>query len=617
MEIEAGDDILRKAAEDGSLDYAAWPDLLPLVLARIEKIAHTEFPIPAITSPVRPARPPSPRFLAPLPSSDPVEAPDQTNPPPTSSQETDKENAKPSPPSLSRGAGTSANAGPASSAPAASSSQPSAPTQQHPVTAPLPKPIADMLDEVLTVLRTDFPQYPPHTIQRLAELVLRPREHYRNVVPYLHALDRIVHVTSGANTYPLPPALPDIGAMTLLANGVGGRGAGGLSVDTAAANNLGSDEALGGALLTPIPWLSRRANAEGSDDGGDAGSSSPLSASGNPSQQFQLQQHQQRQSSHLEGRIQTENTVTIEGPNGMGSIETVSVSVNGIPSTGAGVAMLTQRSVTQGELLRQEQRAGVVPLNQLNRQQQRHRPMDTDGGDTADEDASMSDGAAEEEEEEEIPHARGPEEIGPADTGPQDPTTANYIAGAGRSLGVGRLNLEAAVGRRVQTPPTQQQEQPDGSKRASGSPDGEIIQRSPKREATDKLEAAVPKKRIREDGSTISARSSGGESQDQGQEGATGQQQKSADDKAASGDGEADSEPKRDAEGDVVLSDVAAEQAGEDEPAVDDSSENKSEAATKDEGRDRDDEGDSKTVQDGEASTGATAAESGPGSQGG
>ncbi|KAK4241814.1 hypothetical protein C8A03DRAFT_29980 [Achaetomium macrosporum] len=613
MEIEAGDDILRKAAQDGSMDYAAWPDLLPTVLARIEKIAHTEFPIPAIATPVPPAQPPSPRFLAPLPSSDPVEALDQTNPSPTSSQGTDKENAKPSSPSAARNAGTSTNAGPASSTTAAPSSQSGASAQQQPPgTAPLPKPIVDMLDEVLSVLRTNFSQYPPHTIQRLAELVLRPREHYRNVVPYLHALDRVVHVTSGANTYPLPPALPDIGAMSLLANGVGGRGAGGLGIDTAAANNLGSDEALGGALLTPIPWLSRRANGEGSDDGSDAGSSSPLSAGGNPSQQFQLQQHQQRQNAHLEGRIQTENTVTIEGPNGMGSIETVSVSVNGIPSTGAGAAMLTQRSVTQGELLRQEQRAGVVPLNQLNRHQPQQRSTRSDSSDTVDEDAAMSDDTAEEEEEEEIPHARGPEEIGPADTGPQDPATANYIAGGGGSLDVGRLDLEAAVGRRVQSPPAQQQQ--EGSKRASGSPDGEIIPRSPKREATDKLEAAIPRKRIKEDESPSSTRNSG-EGQEQGREGTTAQQQQQqlSDDNATLGDAEADPEPKRDAEGDVVLSDAAAEPTGEDKQTAGDLSASKSEAATKDEGGDMNEEGgNTKTEQ-----TAATTAESGPGSQGG
>ena len=400
-----------------------------------------------------------------------------------------------------------------------------------------------MLDEILSVLRTNFPQYPPHTIQRLSELVLRPRQHYRHLVPYLHALDRVVHVTSGANVYPLPPALPDVGAMSLLANGAGGASAGSLSIDTAAANSLGSDEALGGALLTPIPWLSRRANGSGSEDGSEAGGSSPLSAGENPERQFQIQhqqqqqqQQQQRPGGHIEGRVRTESTVTIEGPNGIGSIETVSVSVNGIPSTGAGVALLTQRSVTQGELLRQEQRAGLVPLNQLNRQQQPSQQQ-TQGetGANTEEDATMSEGA-DDDEEEETPHARGPEEIGAADMGPQSAATANYIASGGSPMDVQGLDMEAAVGRRVQSPPAQQpqqqQQQPEG--------DGQGSATTPKREAGDSLEAESPTKRRRDD-----------EPENQNQD--PNPEPKDGDAASSSS-----SEPKRDAEGDVVLTDASA-----------------------------------------------------------
>ncbi len=405
-----------------------------------------------------------------------------------------------------------------------------------------------MLDEILSVLRTNFPRYPPHTIQRLSELVLRPTQHYRNLVPYLHALDRVVHVTSGANTYPLPPALPDIGAMSLLA--ANAAASGGLSIDTAAANQLGSDEALGGALLTPIPWLARRANGAGSDNGSDAGSSSPLSASGSGSaaQQFQLQQQQQRQGGHLEGRVRTESTETIEGPNGMGSIETVSVSVNGIPSTGAGVALLTQRSVTQGELLRQEQRAGLVPLNQLNRQQQQQRAQ---GSDAAEDDAPMTE-AADAEDEDEIPHARGPEEIGPADTGPQSAAAASFIAGDSAPMDVQGIDVEAAVGRRVQSPPAQSTDK--GKRPSGGSPEASgtgLVPQSPKREASDDLELASPRKRVKDDGAAAVAGGSaaaGGESPAAGEEPAAEQQ------------AEAGAEPTTanpDAEGDVVLSDAA------------------------------------------------------------
>ncbi|KAH6651171.1 hypothetical protein F5144DRAFT_626116 [Chaetomium tenue] len=531
MEIDTGDGILEKAALDGSMDYSAWPELLHTVLSRIEKIAHTEFPIPNIPPPTQPARPPSPRFLAPLPSSDPFDAPDQGET--SSSQGTNKENADPSLPSAATGASASTNVAPGSST---SSQQPTS-------TDSLPKPIADMLDEILSILRTNFPQYPPHTVQRLSELVLRPRQHYRHLVPYLHALDRVVHVTSGANVYPLPPAVPDVGAMSLLANGAGGGSAGSLSIDTAAANSLGSDEALGGALLTPIPWLTRRANGSGSEDGSEVGGSSPLSAGENPERQFQTQhqqqqqQQQQRPGGHIEGRVRTESTETIEGPNGIGSIETVSVSVNGIPSTGAGVALLTQRSVTQGELLRQEQRAGLVPLNQLNRQQQpSQQQTQGDSGATTEEDATMTDGAAEEEEEE-TPHARGPEEIGAADMGPQSTATTNYIASGGSPMNVQGLDMEAAVGRRVQ-PATPQQQQQAGDNQGSET--------TPKREAGDSPEASSPAKRRRDD-----------EPQDQNQnrdpnpKNTTTEPQPKDEDTTAS-------EPKRDAEGDVLLPDAAA-----------------------------------------------------------
>ncbi|KAK4100731.1 hypothetical protein N658DRAFT_486737 [Parathielavia hyrcaniae] len=542
MEIDTGDDVLGKAALDGSMDYSAWPRLLPSVLARIEKIAHTEFPIPAVP-PRQPARPPSPRFLAPLPSSDPFEAPDQADSP--SSQGTNKENADPSLPPATGNAATSTSAAPA---------VPSAPT--------LPKPIADMLDEILSVLRANFPQYPPHTIQRLSELVLRPRQHYRNLVPYLHALDRVVHVTSGANAYPLPPALPDVAAMSLFANGVSAAATGRLSIDTAAANSVASDEALGGALLTPIPWLTRRANGGGSDDGSDAGSSSPLSADGNnnhnnnnnnnnPAQQFQLQQQQQRQGAgHLEGRVRTESTETIEGPNGIGSIETVSVSVNGVPSTGAGFALLTQRSVTQGELLRQEQRAGLVPMSQLNRQQQQQAQG---GAPAEEEDATMAeDTAAPAETEAEIPHARGPDEIGPADTGPQSAETVNIIAGGGGAspMDAQAIDVEAAVGRRVQSPPA-----------ASGSPSGgsDIIPRSPKREAADHLEPELPAKRRKDDD---------GDDDETSKQDQTNTTQE--DDTIPSAQGAAASDaPKPDAEGDLDLPDATTQPT---DPVVDEAS---------------------------------------------
>lgn len=123
----------------------------------------------------------------------------------------------------------------------------------------------------------------------------------------------------------------------------------------------------------------------------------------------------------------------IDGPNGMGGIETVSVSVNGISSVTAQASneseiasLRAEGGITQGELLRQEQRAGVVPATQL-------------GG------RGDSDGLGEEDE---LPHARGPEEIGMEDMGPQ------HSAGSGTERGVvgmQGIDIEAAVGRRLDT----------------------------------------------------------------------------------------------------------------------------------------------------------------------
>ncbi|EGZ76939.1 hypothetical protein NEUTE2DRAFT_77843 [Neurospora tetrasperma FGSC 2509] len=493
----------------------------------LARIAHTEFPIPDIPSPQPPARPSSSRFLTPLPSSsDPIDTP-------LSSQETkNKENDAP----------TSAPRPPAgdhvaSSPPKAPSPNPNATTEvsqaQQPV---LPVPVAEMLNGVTSHLTANFPDYPPHTIQRLAELVLKPRPQYRSVVGYLNALDRVVHVTSGANLYPLPPAIPDLSGMMSNGSPVLDKGAPSLS----AANNIGSDEALGGALLTPIPWLTRRANGDGGDDDGsisDAGSSSPLSASGASDPNTQHEQQQRalaQQYSHItfaqssvSPQVRKESTEMIEGPNGMGSIETVSISVNGIPSIGAGGGLLglsqqPQRGVTQGELLRQEQRAGVVPVSQVaggnndNNTAQGYTAAQTtplsaavpgEGpsatattGSSVDEDIVMGENSDHEEEpEEEVPHARGPQEIGPEDTGPQSARSSIVLSHTGE-VDMSALDVEAAVGRRLQSPPATEASrsaQAEGTTTSTtttttttapegGSCDEEnLVPPSPKREAED------------------------------------------------------------------------------------------------------------------------------------
>lgn len=362
-----------------------------------------------------------------------------------------------------------------------------------------------MIAEINGVLNESFHTYPPHTIQRLAELILRPRQHYKSLPSYLHAVDRVVHVTSGNNTYPLPPAIPDMSSMSLGGpNGVmdqgqpqeNGSDTSMAWVSTSNGNAIGSDEALGGALLTPIPWLQRRSSGNRDGDGGsESGESSTLGSDGGPSPLATTQgpaasQRSSSQQSSRQFETRTESTETIDGPNGVGSIETVSISVNGIPPMGSADR---QRVITQGELIRQEQRAGVVPVSQLQRSgpvvvtssSEASTATATDDGspsaEVADNDTTMGEGEGEAEapkdtssekpdeempDEEEAPHARGPDLIGAADMGPQGPTSSSFSLSTGGNMEVRGIDVEAAVGRKHEAsaaPTAAADEAPDSS----------------------------------------------------------------------------------------------------------------------------------------------------------
>ncbi|KAK6860157.1 hypothetical protein PG990_012540 [Apiospora arundinis] len=489
MDIDE-DDLLNNVAATGTMDYSMWPALLPRIVSRIEKIAHDDFPVPQMPPPPpaatnmtsmahHPATSDSEdteNFLAPLPSS-PTEPPSTT-----SSQETNKENTPVAPRSTA----------PVPVVAASAVAEPLPP-------GTIPPQVTAMLNEITTTLTSTFPTYPPHSIQRLAELVLAPKHHYKSLPTYLHALDRVVHVTSGLNVYPLPPAVPDASSISLLPNG---------ATDAVAPSPWaapGSDEALGGALLTPIPWL-QHGGSQG--HGGLSPTSSQLSDSSSTAGGDRASSSSDAE----QGELRTESTETIDGPNGMGSIETVTVTVNGVSSMGARVGV----GVTQGELLRQEQRAGVVPVSQLvpthhihphhpgqqfqqqqntQQQQQQQQQLDQDqergqqdqnDGVSPSTTATMADDSpatenregGEEEAaelpvsdrtEDERPHARGPEEIGAEDMGPQreSNSTANY--GGGASLDMHGIDVEAAVGRKA----TETRTSPDTASTATVTPDAD------------------------------------------------------------------------------------------------------------------------------------------------
>lgn len=407
------------------------------------QIARDEFPIPKLLPPQ-----PRPRLL-----DTGVLSPLSSSPAERSFEDANKENAPvgEQPPSTTETEPVATSQPP----PAPSSPQsPSSRTQEQ--SDVLPKQLADMVNEIKSHIGS-FKSYPPHTIQRIAELILYPRAHYKALASYLHALDRVSAVTSAMDTYPLPPPIPDMSAIQLNGDEPNDP-AMAVSWSNPAAVAVGSDEALGGALLTPIPWLARGTPPE------SPAVEAPVGA-----------------------QIHSESTETIEGPNGVGSIETVSVSINGVPSMGH------SRGVTQGELLRQEQRAGIVPVTQLTKS---HDMMGEGEQPEASEDQPMGD-----DDEEEAPHARGPDEIGVGDTGPQSETTSLMGEDGVEMEGI---DLEAAVGRKhvdekagsSAAGEKSAADETSSSERAK-SPSAESV--SSKREAEDDLEEDVVAKKVKED----------------------------------------------------------------------------------------------------------------------
>ncbi|KAF2215582.1 hypothetical protein CERZMDRAFT_81744 [Cercospora zeae-maydis SCOH1-5] len=441
--------ILEQAARDGTIDITEWPRVLESLLQRLHDIVYNEFPIPQIPglitahqpAPIDPevvASTPPPR----LPTTDnDIDAPDSNShvtdsDAPANSESSTKENDTPIDiaarrPNFPPGFDVTADSQQTEAVP---SPTPLADGTQVSVYGTLPPELLSIYQSSTKILQYDFSESPPYTIQRLAELVLRPKRHYRFLPAYLRALDRTVSVSSPLSDFPLP-------ALHVPANG------GFLTNGEAQVNGiteregLGSDESLGGALLTPIPWLRHQSNIL-----------TPTSASDSNSQ----------------GELHSEGTEMVDGPHGLGGIETVTVTVNGIHSTGApqqvtsspiasptlseqsdastGSASSTeiqlreQGAVTQGELLRQEQEAGIVPMdpdgNPMTPRRLLHHGPGAVGRDAGPFVPAIAEAAMDEGMEEQ-PHARGPEEIGDIDTGPQRPAVASGPT----------LDMEAAVGR--------------------------------------------------------------------------------------------------------------------------------------------------------------------------
>ncbi|KAJ6171114.1 Protein phosphatase 4 core regulatory subunit R2 [Penicillium chermesinum] len=229
------EEALEAVANGGSIDQEKWANMVPSVLERLEHIVYNLFPMPKY--PAAPAQ----QF-----SQDLSELGDANT---SGLESSNKENAAPS----------DSQTGPESSA-----STERVPDSQLPSDA-LPPPLALLLSSIRSAIQMFFVEKPPHTIQRFAELILHPKAHYRTLPAYLRAVDRVVAVTSAADVFPFyTPNSTNVESNGLVhpANSAGTY----LTPDYAH-GGLGSDESLGGALLTPIPWLT---NATFDSEGGNA-----------------------------------------------------------------------------------------------------------------------------------------------------------------------------------------------------------------------------------------------------------------------------------------------------------------------------------------------------------
>ncbi|OJD15641.1 hypothetical protein AJ78_04102 [Emergomyces pasteurianus Ep9510] len=354
------EEVLELVAKDGTMDNEKWPSLLDPLIERLEQIVHNDFPLPIIPPALSTTVDTSSLTTSSYPAQ---EANSQAN--------SNKENAPPSqlqsPPRRP----------PVPTFPSSASSErvPDSQPQSGPTDDALPPPLVAILSSIKSTLKAYFSAQPPHTIQRLAELILRPTLHYRTVPAYLRAVDRVVSVSSGAHIFPLPLSMPLPGGMidTNLVNGVNGTGSGGFMFSDNDA--LGSDESLGGALLTPIPWLSNSALPGGNI--GDGFVEPDFSPNSSP---------------------------------GASSPSSSNPSSPAVPPRESG-------AVTQGELIRQEQEAGVVPTTMQHQNQHQNQRHNQRGLSLM---AEGDDVEAQGGELDEVPHARGPNILGVEDMGLQD-----------------------------------------------------------------------------------------------------------------------------------------------------------------------------------------------------
>ena len=300
---------------------------------------------------------------------------------------------------------------------------------EHPERQQIPDPLLWQVDSISALLRTSFHLKPPHTIQRLAELILEPKKHYKTLPAWLRAVDRAVSVTSDAQIFPLADSQPI--DSTIVDSTIGNNDSDSTDVMRASGDNdesvddarsqarrqresremaLGSDESLGGALLTPIPWL----KSSGQIILGTRAESGAGSVASTTEDEADVDA--QHSDAVAAGSLE----------NSMSSADSLACTLYSDREDGA---------VTQGELIRMEQEAGIVPVGQTmvgkagsgsGRSRLLHSgddDYDDDVGEDDDEedgDNTKSTVAIDSTDRTElIPHARGPDVVGVEDMGLQ------------------------------------------------------------------------------------------------------------------------------------------------------------------------------------------------------
>ncbi|KAK6539349.1 hypothetical protein TWF694_009579 [Orbilia ellipsospora] len=346
------DALVNQIALDNTIPLEEWPDVLEYMLKRLDHIAYNSFPLPK-PPPLLAPRPPISISRESTVLVQPPEEQDSQGPPNANSNsltEAATENHESTTTIEDPTIDVEATQPDATiQVPASQEATQSLPSTQS-TTIPstqiltdgvanhvnstdgekfMPPALLTSLTNLTNLLSTTFTNAPPHTIQRFAELLLKPTKHYRSLAKFLRACHRVVSVASGIDKFPLPVSHDGAHAPSNA-----------IPIGSGLVND--NDEA-SGATLTPIPWASAREYV--ANQNGDA--------AGSP--------------------------VSDEGVAGL------------IAGTG-------EEGISQGELLRKEQEAGVVPLSQAG------GPLEGSGN-TPGEATGV--------------HVGGPPELDAADVGPQ------------------------------------------------------------------------------------------------------------------------------------------------------------------------------------------------------